>query len=38
MEDYMYDPDEEWAYGIMIAVQRRFDLRTGRMVDRGPFG
>lgn len=38
MEDYLYDPEEEWAYGITIAIQRRFDLRTGKRVDTDPFG
>lgn len=38
MEDYLYDPEEEWAYNVTIAVQRRFDLRTGKTVDSEPFG
>ena len=38
MEDYLYDPEEEWAYHITIAIQRRFDLRTGKTVDGDPFG
>jgi hypothetical protein len=33
MEDYLYDPEEEWAYNITIAIQRRFDLRTGKVVN-----
>ncbi len=37
MEDYLYDPQEDWAYTITIAIQRRFDLRTGKTVDDNPF-
>ena len=38
MEDYLYDPEKEWAYGITITIQRRFDLRTGKTVDADPLG
>jgi hypothetical protein len=33
MIDYLYDPDEENAYYVTIAIQKRFDLRTGKPVD-----
>jgi len=33
MTDYGYDPKEEWAHHVTIAVQKRFDLRTGSPLD-----
>lgn len=33
LTDYLYDPNEEDAHLITIAIQKRFDLRTGKMVD-----
>ncbi len=38
IKDYLYAPEEEWAYRITIAIQRRFDLRTGKPVDTDPLG
>jgi hypothetical protein len=38
MADYQYDPDGEDAHSITIAIQRRFDLRTGKAIDVDPFG
>jgi hypothetical protein len=35
MEDYGTDPEEEWSRRITIAVEARFDLETGRLVERG---
>ena len=31
--DFQTDRTEEWANHITIAVQKRFDLRTGQPVD-----
>ena len=31
--DYQCDSKEEWAHHITIAIQKRFDLRTGKPVD-----
>ncbi len=31
--DYHCDSHEEWAHHITIAIQKRFDLRTGKSVD-----
>jgi hypothetical protein len=33
MADYQCDPDEDWANHISIAIQKKFDLRTGKAVD-----
>ena len=33
LTDYLYDPNEESAYRVTIAIQKQFDLRTGKMVD-----
>ena len=30
---FMYDPDEEDAYEVTIAIQKRFDIRTGKMLN-----
>lgn len=38
ISDYFYASEEEWAYNITIAVQTRFDLRTGKTVNSDPFG
>jgi hypothetical protein len=31
--DYQCDPEEAWAHYITIAIQKRFDLRTGKPID-----
>lgn len=31
--DYLYDPNEDDAYRVTIAIQKQFDLRTGKMLD-----
>ena len=33
ISDYMYDPNEDDAYHINIAIRKSFDLRTGKMVN-----
>jgi len=33
LADYQRGPDDEWAHHITIAIQKRFDLRTGKTID-----
>jgi len=33
LDDYNDDPSEEWSYHIIIGIQRKFDLRDGKVVD-----
>jgi hypothetical protein len=33
MSDYNYDPTDDESFAINIAVQQRFDLRTGKLVE-----